>query len=204
MKEKILVRENSDVAKLNIAYLETLKQEIERKVISLFADMTDVNFTTDLLTNALVGNGDKTHKLILKLAEDDLAKIKTPSIRNLVLTDVEKSFEKFNSACERIKGSVEIKMLPYIDIVGNKTKNTPDAEKNIIESCKTYIDSPEELAVYEALQTIIAGYDNFIKAIGKNAKARLLPYINIYDFINQKEDGKTVLRDDTDISYLAK
>jgi hypothetical protein len=204
MKNKILIRENSDVAKLNIAYLEGLKREIESKVISLFEEMNAGNFSTDLLTDALVGNGDKTRKLILKLAEDDLSKIRTPSIRNLVLSDVEKSFEKFNSACERIKSLAEIKMLPYIDIVGNKTKNTPDAEKNIIESCKTYIDSSEELAVYEALQTIIAGCDNFIKAIGKNAKTRLLPHINIYDFINQKEDGKTVLRDDTDISYLAK
>ena len=202
--KKILVRENAETAQMNISYLETLKQRIESDVITNFLAFNAGNFNNDLLNDCLLGEGQKVRNLVLKQAEADLISMKTPSIRKMILEGVEKSINDFQTICERVKNLTEIKMLPYILIAGNKAKSKPDAEKEIIEGCKTYITTSDEEAIYNALQTVISGCDSLMKAMGKDTKKRIFPYLNIYQYIAHKESGRTVLRDDIDISYLAK
>ena len=69
MKEKILIRENTQLAKNKFNQLQKIKTEIEKTVLPAFEVLQVGQFTTELLNDVLVGGGDIIKSMIQLQAE---------------------------------------------------------------------------------------------------------------------------------------
>jgi len=174
MKEKILIRENAQLAKNKINQLQKLKTEIEKTVLPAFEVLQVGQFTTELLNDVLVGGGDIIKSMIQLQAEQDIEGIKSPSVRKTILANVEQSFQDFQKVCKKTSTQEGIELLPLIVIAENTATLIPEAENIIISECKEYISNEKELAVYNALLSTIKGIEQFSNALGKNAIERLV------------------------------
>lgn len=201
MEKKILLNENVSMANTKLNQLNELSQVIEKEVIPVFLSLSAGKFTTKHLTDILAGDGSLTLSLLRQQAETDLATIKTPSIRNSILTAVDKSFYDYKANCDSIKEMEAIKMLTCIQIENNKVTFIPGAEKQITEECKVYINSKEEELIYRGLEKICTGCNEFIQSVGERSKGRLYPYDGLLGFITY-DNGKFTLDSRIDFSDL--
>jgi len=205
MKEKILIRENTQLAKNKINQLQKIKTEIEKTVLPAFEVLQVGQFTTELLTDVLAGNGDIIKSLVQLQAEQDIKGMKSPSVRKTILANVEQSFQDFQKVCNKIISMECIELLHFIFIEGDNVNLLPDFESVIIESCKEYISNEKELAVYNALLATIKGIELFSTALGKNAIERLgnRPFAQIFSYIIS-ENGKLSIDSQNDYKMLTK
>jgi len=205
MKEKILIRENAQLAKNKINQLQKLKTEIEKTVLPAFEVLQVGQFTTELLNDVLVGGGDIIKSMIQLQAEQDIEGIKSPSVRKTILANVEQSFQDFQKVCKKTSTQEGIELLPLIVIAENTATLIPEAENIIISECKEYISNEKELAVYNALLSTIKGIEQFSNALGKNAIERLgnRPFAQIFSYIIS-ENGKLSIDSQNDYKMLTK
>jgi len=205
MKEKILIRENTQLAKNKINQLQKIKTEIEKTVLPAFEVLQVGQFTTELLNDVLVGGGDIIKSMIQLQAEQDIEGIKSPSVRKTILANVEQSFQDFQKVCKKTSTQEGIELLPLIVIAENTATLIPEAENIIISECKEYISNEKELAVYNALLSTIKGIEQFSNALGKNAIERLgnRPFAQIFSYIIS-ENGKLSIDSQNDYKMLTK
>ena len=194
MKEKILIRENAQLANNEICKLKTLKTEIQKNILPAFEVLQVGQFTTDLLKDVLVGNGDVIKSMVQLQAERDIKGMLSPTVRKTILANVEQSFQDFQKKCDKVSGMEGVELLPLIVIIENVATIIPEAENIIISECKEYISNEKELAVYNALLSTINGINDFTNALGKNARGRLgnRPFAQVFSYISSEKGILTV------------
>jgi len=194
MKEKILIRENAQLANNEICKLKTLKTEIQKNILPAFEVLQVGQFTTDLLKDVLVGNGDIIKSMVQSQAERDIKGMLSPTVRKTILANVEQSFQDFQKKCDKVSGMEGVELLPLIVIIENVATIIPEAENIIISECKEYISNEKELAVYNALLSTIKGINDFTNALGKNARGRLgnRPFAQVFSYISSEKGILTV------------
>jgi len=205
MKEKILIRENTQLAKNKISQLKKFRTEIEKTVLPAFEVLQVGQFTTELLNDVLAGNGDIIKSLVQLQAEQDIKGMKSPSVRETIVANVEQAFQDFQIKCEKVSNMEGVELLPLIVIVENIATIIPEAENIIISECKEYISNEKELAVYNALLSTINGINDFTNALGKNAKGRLgnRPFAQVFSYISS-ENGILTVDSQNDYKMLTK
>jgi len=205
MKEKILIRNNVQLAKNKIYQLKTLKAQIEKTVFPAFNFLQVGRFTTELLKDVLVSNGEIIKSMVQLQAERDIEGMLSPTVRKTILANVEQSFQDFQKKCAKVSSMEGVELLPLIVIIENVATIIPEAENIIISECKEYISNEIELAVYKALLSTIKGINDFANALGENAKGRLgnRPFAQVFSYISS-DNGILTVDSQNDYKMLTK
>lgn len=175
MKEKILITDLTHLANRELEALKRVVNILNGELVPLFDSLNIGELTTELLTDML-NDASGIVGVIRQQAQNDIAALKNPAIKQSLLDNVKEQIQGFISSVQSIKDKITIfgDMAVYLEMQDGQIQAVPDAEQTIRDKYKVYIRTDEEHTLYEAMTHFADAYNDVVAAFGEQAKHVLL------------------------------
>lgn len=205
-KDKILVNERANVAKQKIEALHRAIGILNNELLPLFKTLEIGELTTELMFCAL-NDSSVIAGMVEVQAQNDVSQMNNPAIKQTLIEATNKQIQHFIAGVEQIHGRLKIdaSFFPYFEVLDGRVQIVKDADQQIKEECKIYIETEKEHALYEAMNRFADAFNEVDGAFGEMAKEQLkLRRIGfLMDFFKFNSKGALYLNNEIDFRALA-
>lgn len=202
--KKILINKQTERTRRDIMSVDGLCKKINEILIPEFLKLGISEFTADFLNDALFNKNQKAIELLKIQANEETSKVRNLAIKSVYDRAIAEQIESYIQSSKISISVNEEFLLKYVAISENTATPTDGYKEKISEENLYFIETPEELAIYNALLKIADGINEFNSSLGETVKKHVFAADYYINFLIKKQNGLVEFDTETDIKLLAK